>query len=242
MDTAALRDRVIRNTKDFGADDAGVCLAADLLGSRTHLRFPLPEGIEDHHSILVLALNHPPDEPALDYFVKRDGARFGNSEGNRHLMDISDRVGRWLSDEGIASRDLHYYVEWGGVFLKEAAVLAGMGTIGMNNLLIHPGYGPRIRLRAHLVETPLAPSAPLDFDPCSGCHQPCLDVCPEAALDHAGYLTDRCQARSDHDIAEAVILSVDEGKPTTRESHACRVCELSCSYTGTLEAKKQLLS
>lgn len=237
MDTTALRDRVIRKARDFGADDAGVCLASDLLGGPTHRKFPLPEGIEDHHSILVFALSHPPDEPALDYFIKRDGARFGNSEGNRQLMGISDRIGQWLSDEGIASRDLHYYVERGGVFLKGAAVLAGLGTIGVNNLLIHPGYGARVRLRAHLVEAPLAPSTSLDFSPCMDCDRPCLDVCPEEAFDQTDYIWDRCQVCMDRNYAEAVILPAVEDKPAVREMHCCRLCEFFCSYKGTSERR-----
>ena len=235
MDTTALRDRVIGRAKDFGADDAGVCLASDLLEGPTHRKFPLPEGVENYHSILVVALKHPGDKPDLDYFIKRDGARFGNSEGNRRLMDISDRIGRWLTEEGITSRDLHYYVERGGVFLKGAAVLAGLGSIGVNNLLIHPGFGPRIRFRAHLVDAPLTPSVPLDFEPCMDCQRPCLNVCPEEALDHTGYLTGRCQVRLDRNAAEAVILPAEEDKPAARESHCCRKCELSCSYTGTFE-------
>jgi len=197
--------------------------------------FPLPEGIEDHHSIIVIALRHPSNKPELDYYIIREGARFGNSKGNRQLMDISDRIGWWLSDESVASHDLHYYVEKDGVFLKEAAVLAGLGIIGVNNLLIHPGYGPRIRFRAHLIEAPLAPSISLDFDPCMGCGKPCLEVCPVGALDQAGYMWDRCRDHADHNAAQAVITPADGDKPATREHRCCRLCEFSCSYTGTLE-------
>jgi epoxyqueuosine reductase len=240
MDIAADRDLVIRKAKEFGADDAGVCLATDLLGGPTHRDLPLPEGIENHHSILVLALNHPPDVPELDYYVIRDGARFGNTEGNRLLMDISDRIGQWLNYEGIASRDLHYYVERGGVFLKGAAVLAGLGTIGVNNLFIHPGYGPRIRLRAHAMETSLSPSTRLDFNPCTDCNQPCLDVCPEKAFGETGYAWERCHVRMVRNFTESVILPAGEDKPAARETHCCRICELSCSYRGTLETENQL--
>jgi epoxyqueuosine reductase len=237
MDTAVLRDRIIRKAKHFGADDAGVCLASDLLSGPTHRKFPLPEDIEDHHSILMFALNHPPEVPARDYYVIREGARYGNSEGNRQLMDISDRIGQWLSDEGIVSRDLHYYVERGGVFLKGAAVMAGLGTIGVNNLLIHPGYGPRIRLRAHLVETPLPSSTPLESDPCVDCGRPCLDVCPVGALGQAGYDWDRCRDLADYNAAKAVTRPAEGDKPATREHQCCRLCEFSCSYTGNLEKR-----
>ena len=63
MDKTALRDRIIGKTMDFGAEAAGVCLAADLLECTAHRKFPLPEGIEKHHSILVIAFSHPPEKP-----------------------------------------------------------------------------------------------------------------------------------------------------------------------------------
>lgn len=240
MDPTALRDRIIKKTVQFGADDAGVCLASDLLCGPTHKMFPLPEGIEDQHSILVFALRHPPQEPELDYFVKKKGFRFGNSAGNRRLMDISDRIGEWLAGEGFTSRDLHYYVERGGVFLKGAAVLAGLGVIGVNNLLIHPAYGARVRFRAHLVSEPLTSSEPLLFDPCTGCDRPCLESCPEDAFNHTVYLTEKCQDRLDRDFEGGVALPADDDNPPATEARCCRECELSCSYTGTMEEGREL--
>ncbi|MDT8366426.1 MAG: hypothetical protein RRA15_08025 [bacterium] len=235
METVTLTNRILQKVKDFGADDAGVCLASDLLSGPTHQKFPLPEGVQNHHFILVFALGHPPDRPELDYYIRKDGFRFGNSRGNIQLMDISENIRQWLSSEGLISRDLHYYVERGGVFLKGAAVLAGLGTIGVNNLLIHPEYGARIRFRAHLVDTPLVPSEPLDFDPCSGCHRPCLEACPEEGLNAAGYLTDRCQNRLDRDFDEGVDLPAVGGNPPAVEIHCCRACEFACSFMGTRE-------
>lgn len=238
MNTAAITDRIIRQAKHFGAHDAGVCQASDLLNGPTHKQFPLPEGVEDHHSILVFALSHPPEIPSLDYYIIREGARYGNSEGNKQLMEISDRAGKWLNAEGLASLDLHYYVEMGGVFLKGAAVLAGLGTIGVNNLLIHPDYGSRIRLRARLVEEPLTPCTPLRSDPCTGCDRPCLDVCPAQAFDKDGYIWERCRDHADHNAAESVIHPADGDYPATREHRCCRMCEISCSYIGKLEQKR----
>jgi len=235
MEHSILRDRIINKALELGADDAGVCRASDLLSGRTHSMFPMPEGIEDHHSILVMALNHPPGKPELDYFFKKDGFRFGNSEGNRRLMAISERVAQWLDSQDIPSRDLHYYVERGGIFLKGAAALAGLGTIGVNNLLVHPGYGTRVRFRAHLVETEVAPSVPLDFDPCLDCAKPCLTACPELALNQREYIKDRCRDRFDRDYEEGVPLPAGDTGPVTREVHYCRECEFACCYKGSKE-------
>ncbi|MDF1527417.1 MAG: hypothetical protein P1S59_14395, partial [bacterium] len=64
METVTLTNRILQKVKDFGADDAGVCLASDLLSGPTHQKFPLPEGVQNHHFILVFALGHPPDRRA----------------------------------------------------------------------------------------------------------------------------------------------------------------------------------
>ncbi|NOY87589.1 MAG: hypothetical protein GXP52_09875 [Deltaproteobacteria bacterium] len=232
MDTVLLRDRLIHQAKAFGADDAGVCLASDLLNGSSHRKFPRPEGLLDHHYLLVIALRHPFHEPALDYFIRKDGARYGNSEGNRRLMRISDGIGRWLDGKGLTSRDLHYYVERGGVFLKGAAVLAGLGTIGANNLLIHPRFGARVRFRAHLLDFPLTSSVSIDFNPCLDCGHPCLTVCPERALDSDGFTRDKCRIQLDRDISNAVTLPGEADGLARREVHYCRICEFSCIYTG----------
>ena len=75
-----------------------------------------------------------------------------------------------------------YGIDAGGTFLKDAAVLAGLGSIGRNNLLLTPEFGPRMRLRALLIEAELAPTGPVPFDPCAGCAEYCRRVCPRDAF------------------------------------------------------------
>ena len=52
----------------------------------------------------------------------------------------------------VSAYPLPYHVKKGGLFLKDAAVLSGLGIIGKNNLLLHPAWGPRIRLRSILMD------------------------------------------------------------------------------------------
>ncbi len=104
-------------------------------------------------SLLVLGLRHPLSEPRLDWWER------GDTLGNRHLRRASQTMKRWLKKEhGLNAVPLPYHVEKGGIFLKDAAALAGMGIIGRNNLLVHPQWGPRIRLRALLIKEALAPT------------------------------------------------------------------------------------
>lgn len=168
----------------------------------------------DEAAVLVLALAHPADEPALDWWGVK-----GGTEGNRRLMTLSRRVVRWLARErGVRARDLPYHVERGGVLLKDAAALAGLGLIGKHNLLVTEALGPRVRLRALRVEHTLEPTGPSTFDPCTGCDAPCRRACPRRALTDEGYSRSRCGEQ----------MAADEASPVEACVRYCRACELAC--------------
>lgn len=63
---------------------------------------------------------------------------------------------------------------------KKVGLLAGLGWIGRNNLLVNPEVGSRFRLVTILTDMPLDPDKPLEGD-CSGCRA-CLPVCPAGAI------------------------------------------------------------
>ena len=126
--------------------------------------------------------------------------------------------------------ELPYQVERNGVFLKDAAILAGLGVMGRNNLLITPRFGPRVRLKAVLIDLPLPGSGPLvGFDPCEGCEAPCLAVCPQDAFANGAYLRERCQLQMKADEAHPIALrSPVVGMATKFKVPYCRLCELAC--------------
>ena len=74
--------------------------------------------------------------------------------------------------------------EYRGLFShKNAAVRAGLGSIGRNALFLSPKYGPRVRLGTILTDFDLSDgyaAAPAG-NPCSGCMQ-CVRACPAMAL------------------------------------------------------------
>ncbi len=132
---------------------------------------------ETARSLLVIALSHPRDLPKLDWW---DGK---GTPGNRLLMDIIGHTQKQIeSNLKMKTQKLHYYVEKGGVFLKDAAVLAGLGCIGKNNMLVTRDYGPRVRLRALFLDEEIDSTGPVEFDPCADCKAPCRKVCPENAM------------------------------------------------------------
>ena len=130
-------------------------------------------------SALVIAVSHPQDNPELDW---SDAS--GNTPGNRLLQRINKELSLWIEDRlGITAQRMPYWVEEGGIYLKDAAVLGGLGCIGRNNILITPEFGPRVRLRAMLLETELNATGPIDFDPCESCEVFCQKACPQYAFD-----------------------------------------------------------
>lgn len=176
-------------------------------------------------SLLILAMHHPKGNPELDWFDR------GNTSGNRWLTKISKVLVEWLNDtHGIKAQALPYQVEKGGVYLKDAACRAGLGVIGKNNLLIHPRWGPRVRLRSVLIQDYLPPSAPLEnFNPCYQCPMPCQKACPEDALAHCRYHRPSCMLQLESDRANKIESGREDAREAPRLVTAwCRRCEFAC--------------
>jgi epoxyqueuosine reductase len=130
-------------------------------------------------SALVIAVSHPQDKPELDWWVGLKGT-LGNSE----LIRINRELSAWIEKTfHIKTHKLPYFIETGGIYLKDTAVLAGLGCIGKNNMLVTPELGPKVRLRALLLEKELTPTGPKDFDPCDGCKEFCRKACPQNAYE-----------------------------------------------------------
>jgi ferredoxin len=72
-----------------------------------------------------------------------------------------------------------------GTYLaRVAAVLAGLGTLGLNEMLLTPQWGPRCFVGAVLTALALEPDAPLAEELCPGleaCGR-CAAICPEQAI------------------------------------------------------------
>ena len=188
--------------------------------------------LHNARSLLILAMHHPEEKPELDWFDR------GNTSGNRRLTKISKVVVEWLDGtHGIKAQALPYQVEKGGVYLKDAACLAGLGVIGKNNLLIHPEWGANVRLRSVLIQDYLPPNRPLEnFDPCSRCAMPCRKACPENALAQGRFDRPSCMLQLESDRTNQIEKGKDhaEGSPHLVTAW-CRRCEFACPV-GTYSA------
>lgn len=192
-------------------------------------------------SVIVVAYSHPQEHPELDYW-------YGSIDplGNKELVRIVNELAKWLSSEkGVSAVHLPYHIERGGIYLKDAAVYAGMGCIGKNNMLVTPQFGPRVRLRGLTVDLDLPSSGMIEYDPCSICPQPCTDSCPQAAfLDNTyseaelgrselpgrdgSYSRVICNRQMESDEEMAVEQKVQGLDGKVRVVKYCRLCEFAC--------------
>ncbi len=215
--------RLVAKALSLGASLAGLASAADVLASPSHRAWKGRPREPVTGSVLVLALVHGAENPALDWW---DGPS-GGTPGNRRLMEIGRQTSQWLRlSSGIASREMAYSPEQGGLFLNDAAALAGLGVIGRNNLLITPRFGPRVRLRALLLAADLPPTGPLPYSPCDGCDMPCFRACPQQAFSSGAFCRNDCRVRMDADESASLLAAEEEGKPMVVTY--CRQCEMAC--------------
>ena len=190
--------QIVGKAKELGAAIAGIASVERLRNSPSHEILGkygtkidgvqsfegMIEGFDEINwpvkarSALVIGVSHPQDEPELDWTTGS-----GNTPGNRILQGINRELAAWIEEElGIRTHGMPYWVEKGGIYLKDTAVLAGLGCIGRNNMLITPELGPRVRLRGMLLEEELAPTGPIRYDPCASCEEFCRKACPQNAF------------------------------------------------------------
>lgn len=234
----SLSAEVIVKAESFSGIKAGIARLGDILKAPSYQVVPdgewstslsnegtVTEWPPDAKSVLVLGLHHPDSKPELDWW---DG---GNTMGNRQLMRISDSLKRWFIEEhGLNAIPLPYHIEWGGLFLKDAAVLAGLGIIGKSNLFLNPEWGPRIRLRSILIEGDIEPTKPIQgFSPCDSCGEICHSSCPQNVFSSGAYNRPKCITQLDADIANKMPdgEAGENGIPGPVIKY-CRACEFAC--------------
>jgi len=214
---------IIEKAKTFGASLAGLVDVDSLSASPSHRSAGWSTAAK---SVFVFALAHPRTEASLDWW---DGEP-GGSPGNRRMIGIAERLTQWIKGEfNIKAQLLPYHVGRGGIFLKDAAALAGLGVIGANNLLITREYGPNIRLRALGLDAKMPPTGRIGFSPCDSCYMPCREVCPQKAFTQGSYNRDLCMRQMNTDEANRMTLEkgLEEDSPRACVKY-CRACEMGC--------------
>ncbi len=196
---------------------------------------------ENAKTVLVIAVEHPEDQPEMDWWFGRV-----DPPGNRVLASVVKKLCAWINDTyGIGTFHMPYHVEKGGTYLKDASVLAGLGCIGRNNILVTPEFGPRVRLRALTLDVNIPSTGPTAFDPCADCNDLCRKACPRKTFGDKIYdsrdygqeiLPGRdgsfsrplCNGQMEADNAVAQEEIVEGFDDPVKIIKYCRNCELAC--------------
>ncbi len=142
---------------------------------------------------------------------------------NYRLDMISYFLGRSIEREGFravpfaASQVVDWQRQRGHINHKKVGVMAGLGWIGRNNLLVHPVFGARVRYNTVITDMPLEVNAGIDED-CGDCAR-CVEACPAGAIrmepsrfDHQGCYDMLNRFRKERNIGH----------------HICGVCVKAC--------------
>ena len=121
---------------------------------------------------------------------------------NDHLDSVALRLAMYLEEDGYPSLFFpttnagvpEEYANVPAMFShRHAAVRAGLGEFGLNNVVVTAKYGPRIRWNSVLTVAPLTPSPLLAAKTCDGlaCLE-CVRQCPGGALRPMPVVEEQC--------------------------------------------------
>jgi len=205
-----LTDKLREISLNSGADLFGIADAHDF-SEYTGKRNP-SFYIDTARSVIVIG--HQVNDPMLDMWLNP-------IDGKRHYYFINEVLGNIalgvisaLLEEGKKA----ILSPYSGVYAKDAAVLAGLGTIGKNNLLLTEQFGPRVRLRAIVTDAGLLKTPRKQESFCDNCPRFCWPACPADAF-----------ASGQFNKAACIEYSLEHTeKPSDNSNLYCRKCEIVC--------------
>jgi epoxyqueuosine reductase len=170
---------------------------------------------------------------ALNYYQGADAHGPGHvaryAWGDDYHDVIEPRLRALLDDliAGAPTTAGRVYVDTGPVLERELAERAGLGWVGKNTMLLHPGLGSYFFIGVVLTTAELAFDAPL-ADRCGTCTR-CLEACPTGAF-AAPYVLDARRCIS--------YLTIEHRGPIPGELHeglggwafGCDVCQDVCPW------------
>jgi epoxyqueuosine reductase QueG len=142
---------------------------------------------------------------------------------NAFLDQAALRLTNFIQDRGYealaipASQILNWENQTSHLSHKKIGVLAGLGWIGRNNLLVNKRLGSQFRLVTILTSMPLEAGKPTK-DSCAPCKR-CLAVCPAGAIK---------EKPEDFDHQKCFALLQEFQKKKLVDQYVCGICVKAC--------------
>jgi epoxyqueuosine reductase QueG len=173
---------------NLGVDDVGFASVVDYKSPKS---YEIRKFLPDAKSIIVLAFRvlSSCESPSLSIALN------GYLDLGAFARTTSYRVARFLESKygvKVATMPLSIPFEIhndrravADFSQRHAAVAAGLGSFGRNNLVIHPRFGTRVIFTSIVTNFALQSSPKNNEDVCIHCNL-CVENCPGRALDEAG--------------------------------------------------------
>lgn len=185
--------------------------------------------LDGARSALMLALPYRTAEPAPLLPGQGRISRYAWGPGDYHdvIHDKLHRLADWLRERAPAAK-VRGVVDSAPLLERDFAVLAGLGWIGKNTLLLNKPAGSYFFLAALLTDLDLPADEPFTADHCGSCRA-CLDACPTNAFPQP-YVLDatRCISYLTIELRDAVPLELRAGVGDWL--FGCDVCQDVCPW------------
>lgn len=144
------------------------------------------------------------------------------------MLRMLEALAGFIRSEIAPGSQVKPYVDTGALLERDFAQEAGLGWIGKNTCLIHPGSGSFFFLGELLTDLELDYDEPFAYDHCGTCTR-CMEACPTGALP-APRLLDATRCIS--------YLTIEHRGPVAQESRSwignhlagCDICQDVCPF------------
>ena len=251
MDTALLKEKIQKKSKELGIDKIGFASAAPFdhlaqgmqeskeLGHTTGFEHPIleeriyPEKIFDSpKTIISIALAYPtlPSKKPERVKGERRGAFARASWGedyhfilSRRMEALIEYIKSEVNQEDIAFKPM---VDTGELIDVRVAERAGIGFVGKNGLLVTKEFGSYVYLGELITNIEFPVDAPVDYG-CGDCTR-CVDFCPTNALLGNGKMNaQRCLS---YQTQTKGFMPKEYRKKMGHVIYGCDICQQVCPY------------
>jgi len=181
-------------------------------------------------SIVVLLLNYFPEE--IQNSTAPQIAKYAYSEIDYHIViksklnDLEKRICDKFGTESVSKSHQHLFVDSAPVLERRWAERAGLGWIGKNKQLIHPGLGSYVFIGILMLNIELEYDSPIK-PRCGSCTR-CIDACPTNAL--SNYSLDARKCISYLTIESKSDIPYEFHSKLSNRVYGCDICADICPW------------
>jgi len=188
---SSMKESIRKHALRLAIDDVGFAAVSDYNSPRTK---KIEEIFPGAKSMIIMAMREMSHCESPNPQIAMNG-RLDIMEFARHCTFSLARYVETKCSGRAMSMPLSYPLEMdpaGGmgvvadVSFRHAAVAAGLGSFGRNNLVVHPRLGSRILFCGIITDLAIESDPPCEENPCTNCNL-CVKSCPAEALEKEGY-------------------------------------------------------